>query len=490
MRFLTQQFGYWGYAIRRFLEENQGEGSSSEAYGGYSAIVYIDGSSVIARDYKGNIIASGTAGTDDASVINNAFSNLTGSRTWREKVKLIGSFALTDNISIPSYTIFDAEEAKLTLAASTAKNVIEVKNASYVDIIGGIYDGNRTNQSESGTIFLQNGIWIQNANHVRLYRPRVISPYRGGIIVRASTGETTSDIWIYDPEVYDFLDNGATQNLPGIFINGQNGTLERVYIVNPYVHDSSKTSTGPVGISNYYASKIFIMGGSIDTVGDDCLTANNVTEIVISSQITTKSSQVGHGVQIVDSSDFAIIGVISELNNKIGIYVNNSSNGLVSNCIAKNNGQGGETGNLVGIGLSGSSGCSDVLVIGNRCYDDQANKTQATGINEYNSDYNIIIGNDCRGNKTHAVQCVGAHTIVKDNQGYVNENEGSATITSGNTSVTVNHGLVDTPTNIQLTGTHSEVKDAYVTNPGATSFTIQVDSAVSADRVVHWKAKV
>jgi len=489
MRFLTQQFGYWGYAIRRFLEENQGEGSSSEAYGGYSALVYIDGSSVIARDYKGNIIASGTAGTDDASVINSVLSNLTGSRVWREKVKLIGSFTLTDNISIPSYTIFDAEEAKLTLAASTAKNIIKVKNASYVDIIGGIYDGNRTNQSESGTVSLQNGIWIQNSNHIRIYKPKVVSPYRGGIVLRASTGETISDIWIYNPEVSDFLDSGASQNIPGIFLNGQNGTLERVYIVNPYVHDSSKTTMGPVGISNYYVSEVHVIGGMVDAVGDDCVTVTNSSKVVLSS-LVTKNSQVGGGIHIYNSSDFVVIGAISESNDRMGIYVNNSSNGLVSNCIAKNNGQGGEAGSLIGIGISGSSGCSGIIVVNNKCYDDQDTKTQATGINEYNSDYNLIVGNDCRGNNTHAIQYVGSHTIVADNLGYVNENEGSATIANGNISVTVNHGLADTPSNIQVTGTHSEVKDAYVTNPGATSFTIQVDSAVTADRVVHWRAKV
>jgi len=70
------------------------------------------------------------------------------------------------------------------------------------------------------------------------------------------------------------------------------------------------------------------------------------------------------------------------------------------------------------------------------------------------------------------------------------EKTGSATIASGDTSVTVNHGLPTTPTNIQVTGAHSEVKDAYVTNVGATSFTIKVDSAVTANRTVYWKAKV
>jgi len=85
--------------------------------------------------------------------------------------------------------------------------------------------------------------------------------------------------------------------------------------------------------------------------------------------------------------------------------------------------------------------------------------------------------------------------IVVNNNVYENvtnifklENSGTATISNGSTSVTVTHGLAGTPTEIQLTGTHSEVKDAYVQNVGSTTFDIVVDSAVSADRTVYWKA--
>jgi len=81
-------------------------------------------------------------------------------------------------------------------------------------------------------------------------------------------------------------------------------------------------------------------------------------------------------------------------------------------------------------------------------------------------------------------------TAINGRAGALFENEGSATIARRNTSVTVFHGLATTPSNIQLTGTHSEVKDAYVTNIGATTFDIVVDSPVTANRTVYWKAKV
>jgi len=70
------------------------------------------------------------------------------------------------------------------------------------------------------------------------------------------------------------------------------------------------------------------------------------------------------------------------------------------------------------------------------------------------------------------------------------ENRGTATILNGNPSVTVNHGLAAAPSVVKLTGTHSEVKDCWVTNVTATQFTINAPAAVSADRDVYWQAEV
>jgi len=79
---------------------------------------------------------------------------------------------------------------------------------------------------------------------------------------------------------------------------------------------------------------------------------------------------------------------------------------------------------------------------------------------------------------------------IKNNIGYTTENSGTATIASGNTSVTVAHGLASEPSFVILTGTHSEVKDAYVSAKDSTNITITVDSAVTADRDIYWYAEV
>jgi hypothetical protein len=72
--------------------------------GPYSAIVYIDGSQVVAEDSVGRVIASGVAGTDDATVINAAYASLTAGRTWKEKVILKGNFSIKATIPMISYT--------------------------------------------------------------------------------------------------------------------------------------------------------------------------------------------------------------------------------------------------------------------------------------------------------------------------------------------------------------------------------------------------
>ena len=57
-----------------------------------------------------------------------------------------------------------------------------------------------------------------------------------------------------------------------------------------------------------------------------------------------------------------------------------------------------------------------LVLLGNRCFDDQATKTQDYGIKEIGtSDYNIISHNILVGNKTGAISTVGVNTQALDN---------------------------------------------------------------------------
>ena len=152
----------WGGILNEFLLVAHNEdgtlknGSSSSGIGVYSAVVYIDDTSVIAKDYKGDTIASGTAGTDDASVIQSALDNLTSERTWYEKVVLFGSFIANQKISIPNWTIVELIGA-IKLADDVNDFLFTNKDTtspSHITIKGGYYDGNKANQSSPADALL------------------------------------------------------------------------------------------------------------------------------------------------------------------------------------------------------------------------------------------------------------------------------------------------------------------------------------------------
>jgi len=82
---------------------NQGKPS---ARGAYDAIVYIEGSEVVAEDGNGRKIASGVAGTDDVSVIQSAITLMSGTL-----IKIVGSFNILSSISIQKNLTFDASDA-------------------------------------------------------------------------------------------------------------------------------------------------------------------------------------------------------------------------------------------------------------------------------------------------------------------------------------------------------------------------------------------
>jgi hypothetical protein len=85
----------------------------------------------------------------------------------------------------------------------------------------------------------------------------------------------------------------------------------------------------------------------------------------------------------------------------------------------------------------------------------------------------------------------GTGTIIKNNIGYKNENTGTATITAGQTSVNVTHGLAAAPTRVLLTPTTATAgKQYYVSSKAATTFTITIDSAHASDISFDWQAVI
>jgi len=130
-------------------------------------VVYKDGTTYRAE----SLVAAGTdySNTDAATTIQNALDALTSGRTWKEKVLLKGAnFPLSTTLDIPSYTIFELQ-GKITLNNSVNDAIMNVGDGAArmddVDIIGGIYDGNKANQTGGHGIRL----WANGSGAARCF---------------------------------------------------------------------------------------------------------------------------------------------------------------------------------------------------------------------------------------------------------------------------------------------------------------------------------
>ena len=87
------------------------------------------------------------------------------------------------------------------------------------------------------------------------------------------------------------------------------------------------------------------------------------------------------------------------------------------------------------------------------------------------------------------INATGANTIVRGNIGHKTAASGQATIAANTTSVTVNHGLVCTPSKVLVTPLGQPPGSIWVSNITATSFNINVSTAPSVDLPVAWYAE-
>ena len=72
---------------------------------------------------------------------------------------------------------------------------------------------------------------------------------------------------------------------------------------------------------------------------------------------------------------------------------------------------------------------------------------------------------------------------------WLKRNSGTATIASGSTSVTVNHGLACTPSKVVITPLAQPLGNMWVSNITSTSFSINISSAPSSNLSVTWVAE-
>jgi len=213
-------------------------------------------------------------------------------------------------------------------------------------------------------------------------------------------------------------------------------------------------------------SKVTIKGNIIKNCANDGIMRDTEGEIeedaiIVGNRIV--NCGVGYvGIRIYSANNIIISNNriydtrISPNNMRDGIYLLDVNTGIVTDNEVYNMQRGG-------IWITGTS--SNILVTHNYLHD---NPTQ------------IYVHQDATDN------------IVKRNIGYPTENSGTATITSGNTSVTVSHGLVKAPSKVRVTPLDDPNSYWYVpkTSITDTTFDIVLASAPATDVEFYWEAEV
>lgn len=497
-------------------------------YPGAASVTCYTADSVTAYS-KNQYGVQSTGSTNQSLIINNALNSLTAGRIWKQTVKFIGNFLLTNSIKIPSYTILDLTEANIKAAASCAilsghgmiENYHFADNPdSNIEIIGGTIDGNKANNAVDFE-----GIFLSMTNNFLIH-----------------------DTVIHDsPEVGLALYPSTTGHL-------MNGKIENV---ESYNNDADGLQL-EMAITNAKGAQITIQGGRFHDNGANglnmkCTTAFTeppLLNILVDGVEADHNHDLGIGLTMASQGLKKVIFINNHVhdNNQTGLWLQQITYATVSNNIAERNGHAGidlwgsksvtVQGNIAIDNNQGSAGImnneagisvfasDNITVIGNICKDDQTVKTQKWGIkiDAYTGTYNnfIVEGNDLTGNKNGGLEIYGGSGTgtlqnlninnnnlldnptplsmatgtfnglhIHENLGFITENSGVANVTGSVYAVTVPHGLAVTPTIIIITpqqGGHGSYE--FVNNAGTTTFNINFPTAPGSDTwYFYWDAK-
>ncbi len=508
-----------------------------------SYVIYKSGSTYYAKN--GTTGASTTSDSSFSTVLQAILDTIGGTSGGAGIFLKAGDYTLDAAISETylwkSRICGEGIKTRLTAAASLNYNSLLYFNSMRDTVIENLYiDGNRANQSSgNGRVIVSS-----NPQNCRLKNVIIQNPYGSGIQLDGTTSNGSFNNVVESCTVI-----GAGTN--GIDLAG---TLDKAYgnkVLGCWIEDFAQRAAGSgINVGGTYDVVVAhntIKDSSNDTDTNACIHADLAqtsstrdSGLVISDNICTECEN--HGILVQNSYHATVVGNHCFDNGGAGIYIENYGNSIVNNndCFSNdgiginlvaytefphssqvvgnriylNGGRGIHTDSnyvLIANNLCRSNiqtaessafreaGISTFgqynLIIGNICYDDQETQTQEYGITDWNAagnigSNNVFMNNLVSGNKTAGMYVVGTNEAVRYNSGYVTEKSSTATITSGQSSVTVTHGLASTPTNVRVTGSTADTNALYVDTIGATTFKINAAGAVGGNRTVYWYAEV
>jgi parallel beta-helix repeat protein len=343
----------------------------------------------------------------------------------------------------------------------------------------------RDNSFGIGAMY-QNGNVIENNVIVaNLTYGMVIDQFSSQCTVSGNVviGNGNNGIFGYRVDRCTFVGNVCRSN-DGVGLVIDNGSVDNTIIGNAC---GDNTNSGIKVIGGAYSNTV--SGNACDNNGQYGVHIDGSGNNVVVGNTIRENTYSGIGVS--SSPNTIVNDNNSYLNEGSGVYAEDSNLGLCNGNVCVNNNQFGNV-NDSGIRLVGTS--SGWSIVGNKCFDDQGVKTQNYGIRtEGSATGQFITNNAVSANLTAGMSLVNTNT-VRQNTGWVTESNGTAQITSGTTTIAVNHNLSSTPNIDGISVTAASTLNAasffWVSNVTSTTFVININVNPAANVFFTWQAEI
>jgi hypothetical protein len=477
-------------------------------------VIYKEGTTTYAFDSTtGKIPYSDSSET---TVIQNALDGLTSGRSTKEKVTLKGNFTITTAIAIPSYTIMDLSEAKMSLGGDN--HLFTISSTTDVEILGGICDGVKATYNSD----VWSGIGGTHENRI-IIKDVVLHDFKGkGIFITRLKNSVIENVISY------------SNDQDGIYLEG---TVATESSNNVSVNNCICRNNGRKGFNNGYVEQITFSackaysntedgwnieggtGAALDYYFEDvklenCYSYSNSQygyRIQLAGRRTTllncdAYSNTFHGLYIRGQDtawtliDTQVIGGNYYENTQSGIIFAFGINHLKIIGVSVFNNDQGDTNND-GISLTDLSSMEHVILNNIHAYDNQGTATQDRGIDLSTTN---LRGQDFTadtvwGEGNSSALWRGTVDTVRNVQGNSDfdmfTQRGTATVLNGNTSIAVNlsgqiTNVNGSPTGVLLTPAEAPTAATYwyVDTFNSGSFTINIDQDDTDNLTFYYKA--
>jgi len=457
--------------INQIIDYISGDNTSglitTKQVGNAKYTVYIDGADTKARNNDTGIIDS--TNTDSTIVIQFAMDNLTGARTSKETVVILGAHTINATLTIPDFTCL-VIQGKLTTVTALDTSLItgddEAGGNTDIDIIGvgGMIDGNKAGQGAGATSI--STVDFVNCTNLRIIDLTIVNGWTAAIRYESCTNVLISNCIIDNSgddgvavnkltknstvtgcvitnagaggksfgapcgiEVQDGAENitvtGNVCNgslIDGIQVSSHTGEIspKEITIIGNTCDNNTNAGINVSGVVGVQMSGVAITGNNCQNNTSNGIQVSRGEFCVINGNFSRRNQR---GINLTTSAhDNHVTGNYCESNNLMGILVDGGSdrNFIISNNVVNN-----------GFALSGSQNgidintpCDATLIKDNHVYDSRVGgaRTQNVGITD-TAENSIVTGNRVFNNISLQIQVIGSSPIIYGNPGNPESND-------------------------------------------------------------------